>query len=241
MVKILDCTTRDGGHDTNWQFDRAFVSSFVRCLNSSKIDFYEIGYCNSKDCEGKGEFYRCEDSLLDEFAMLKRDFKIGVMVDVSRFSPQYWQKPKNIDFVRIATHPNDISKALKIAEILSESYRIFVQLMEIPNVKEEHYHVLAQWERKDILESLYFADSYSMVLPSQIEQYFCKLYQIGYERVSFHAHNLRGYALENTIKAIESGAYSVDVSLNAMGGNTDASALLKTCGRNCEFYDELRL
>jgi isopropylmalate/homocitrate/citramalate synthase len=42
---------------------------------------------------------------------------------------------------------------------------------------------------------------------------------MGYENISFHAHNKHGLALENTLRAIELGAYSVDVTANGLGNN----------------------
>ena len=49
MVKILDCTTRDGGHTTNWNFDDNFVFALMEKLNNSGVNYYEIGYRNHYD------------------------------------------------------------------------------------------------------------------------------------------------------------------------------------------------
>ena len=35
MVKILDCTTRDGGHIKNWDFSDKFVLNLIDCLEKS--------------------------------------------------------------------------------------------------------------------------------------------------------------------------------------------------------------
>ena len=44
MVKILDCTTRDGGHETKWNFEDVFVNTLMEFLNKSNVSYYEIGY-----------------------------------------------------------------------------------------------------------------------------------------------------------------------------------------------------
>ena len=64
--------------------------------------------------------------------------------------------------------------------------------------------------------------------PNEIEKYFNKMEMLGYKKISFHAHNKIQLALKNTLKAIEHGAYSVDVTLDGIGrdGNLDAVKLL---------------
>ena len=245
MVKILDCTTRDGGHDTNWNFDKNFVESLILCLNKTGIQYYEIGYRNNLDRKNKGEFYYCDPEFLHQFSSIKKGLNIGVMVDTSRFCINDFQDGKKdfADFVRIATHPDKIRITLDYAhELHNKNYKVIVQLMEIPNVNKEHYKILENWEHKEILECLYIADSYSTVTPSEIKTYFDKLKSIGYKRISFHAHDKHSLALQNTLKAIELGAYSVDVTLNGMGKNLDAIKLLEnTTKYNSKYYKELSL
>ena len=228
MVKILDCTTRDGGRSTNWMFKDSYICELIEFLNKNSTDYYEIGYRNNLEKEGKGKFFYCAPETLKFFYSIKGNLKLGIMVDTSRYSISDFSDAKNdyIDFVRIATHPEKIKETLHISqELHKKGYSVFIQLMEIPNVKEEHYEVLSEWENKDILESLYIADSYSTVKPEEIKKYFSKLSEIGYSKISFHAHNGNGLALENTIEAINCGAFSVDVSQNGLGGNLDFELL----------------
>lgn len=231
MVKLLDCTTRDGGFTSNWEFEEYFVLNLIECLNKSKIDYYEIGYRNHNNNEGKGDFYRCDKNLLANFYKNKGEVELGVMVDAKRYNANDFINAQNdyIDFVRIACHPQDIAQALEIAENLHhKGYKVFVQLMEALKIDTIGYIQLFQWTKKDILESLYVADSYGEMVQNNVEEIFNKLRVIGYKNISFHAHNNSGLALENTIKAIDIGAFSVDITHNGIGrgGNLDATKLL---------------
>lgn len=231
MVKILDCTTRDGGHQTNWEFEKKFVLNLINNLCENGVDFYEIGYRNNKDKSGKGMFYNCTSEFLKDFMGFKNNLKIGVMTDTSRFSYDDFPGMKEdcVDFVRIATHPINVEKTLEIAEQLyNKGYKIFIQLMEIPNVEENEYNILKNWKYKHILESLYIADSYSTVKPQDLHVYFNKLRKFGYENISFHAHNKSGLALDNTLEAIKLGAYCIDVSQNGLGGNLSFQEFLNS-------------
>ena len=230
MVKILDCTTRDGGHSTNWEFSDDFVNNHIAKLQKSNVDFYEIGYRNRFDNNGKGRFFYCTKELLRIFCRAKNNLKIGIMTDVSRFSIEDFENAKNdyVDFVRIASHPDRIKDMLDIASKLhNRGYNVIPQIMEIPNVKEKHYEILADYDKKSNFECIYIADTYSKVQPKDIEQYFNILKEIGYINIGFHAHNKHGLALENTLKAIELGVYSVDVTYQGLGDNLDIEKLFE--------------
>lgn len=245
MIKILDCTTRDGGHTTNWDFSDDFAADLITCQNKSNIDFFEIGYRNHIDNENKGRFYKCNPEFLKYFYSIKQNIKLVIMTDAKRFSIKDFpaRDEDYVDFVRIACHPDMIERTLSFAkELYNRGYGVFVQLMEISNVDNSGYSILEQWKDKSILESLYIADSYGVITPEDVEKYFSRLKSIGYEKISFHGHNKTQMALNNTLKAIECGAYSVDVTLNGIGrsgGNLDASVLLEALKRPSEFYRTL--
>lgn len=231
MVKILDCTTRDGGHKTKWNFNEDFVFSLMECLNNSNISYYEIGYRNHYDNEGKGIFYNCTPEFLGKFYKAKGNLELGVMTDTSRYLAEDFQgrDKDNIDFVRIACHPDRIRETLEISKDLhNKGYKVLLQLMEAPNIDEAGYLSLFEFDNKDIFETVYLADSYSTMHPNEIDKYFNKMEMLGYKKISFHAHNKIQLALKNTLKAIEHGAYSVDVTLDGIGrdGNLDAVKLL---------------
>lgn len=247
MIKILDCTTRDGGHNTNWNFSDDFIKNLLDCLNKSNVSFYEIGYRNYLDKENKGKFYNCTPELLQQFYKIKGNIKLGVMTDTKRFSINDFKDKKDdyIDFVRVACHPDKIEETLCIAQDLHrKGYLIFVQLMDISNIEDSGYTVLKKWKNKHILESLYFADSYGTLAPEQIEQYFTKLKSIGYNKISFHGHNNIQMALPNSLKAIELGAYSIDVTLNGLGrcgGNLNAAELFEKLNNfTPEYYNTIK-
>lgn len=222
MIKILDCTIRDGGHVTNWEFEDNYVTDLIKTLNKSGITYCEIGYRNHFDNVGKGKFYNCTPQVLEKFYPLKGNLQIGVMTDIKRFSEKDFpgQEKDFLDFIRIATRPDKIQQTLKTAELLySRGYKIFIQLMDITNIDTKGYIDLFQWQNKSILESLYFADTYGKITPEEVENYYNKFKILGYEKISFHGHNNLQMALDNTLKALNMGAYSVDVSQNGFGRN----------------------
>ena len=51
MFKILDCTLRDGGYYTNWDFSSEVVDSYIQSMNQLPIDYLEVGYRNNPSKE----------------------------------------------------------------------------------------------------------------------------------------------------------------------------------------------
>jgi 4-hydroxy 2-oxovalerate aldolase len=222
MTKILDCTIRDGGHCANWVFSEECIYNLMSTLNQNEISFFEIGYRNFKDREGKGNFYYCTPDFIKNFYGNKGVLNLGVMVDTKRFNENDFINGKEdyVDFVRIATHPERIGETLSIAETLyKRDYTVMLQLMDMTKLTDEHYQILESWSGKNIPKTVYLADTYGTAKTEEVEKHYKKLNNIGYKNISFHAHNHSGLALVNTKKAIELGAYSVDVSQDGIGIN----------------------
>lgn len=232
MTIILDCTIRDGGYTVNWDFDDNFVEELLKSLVQLGITYCEIGYRNHYDIENKGKFYNCSPQMLKEFYEKKGTLLLGVMTDASRYSDEDFAGANEdyIDFVRVACHYNQIKEALDISKRLyDKGYQVFVQLMDVANIDVVGYMELASWPYKNILSSLYIADSLGNFSSEDVESYIAKLKTLGYEKISFHAHNTNGLALENSLKAIDLGVFSIDTTKDGIGrngGNLNMSELL---------------
>lgn len=53
-MKILDCTLRDGGYYTNWDFESSLVDTYLAAVNQLPIDYIEVGYRNLPQDEYMG-------------------------------------------------------------------------------------------------------------------------------------------------------------------------------------------
>ena len=218
MVKIFDCTLRDGGHINKWNFSDECILSTLNTAENSGIDYFEVGY-EMPDCINSAKI------------------KIGIMLDAKNIHPI----SKKADFVRIACYPHEINTAIEAVEdFAQQGFEVFLHLMTAD--KFQDYELLKNWKNKDFLTSIYFADSFGAFMPSDVENIYKKLQDCGFEKISFHAHNNLQLAFTNTIKAIELGAYSVDATAFGMGrggGNLPIELLFKYLGKNNFEYLEL--
>ena len=74
----LDCTLRDGGYYNNWDFDSSTVKKYVQAINSSKIDYVEIGFRSLPSKNFMGSFSYSSDSFISK---LNIKSKIAIMID----------------------------------------------------------------------------------------------------------------------------------------------------------------
>ena len=81
----------------------------------------------------------------------------------------------------------------------------------------------------DLLEALYLADSMGSLKPNMIGKIYYEINRKISTPLGIHAHNNKGYALQNTIAAYQSGATWLDSTILGMGrgaGNAETEILL---------------
>ena len=46
MTVLIDCTLRDGGYYTNWDFPAEAVTSYLEAMKEIDVDYVEIGFAS---------------------------------------------------------------------------------------------------------------------------------------------------------------------------------------------------
>ena len=81
--KVLDCTLRDGGYHTNWEFDDNLVQEIILALDKSDVDYIELGY---KSPLPGGRFKRCDDKFISTLLKdIDYNVQLAFMIDVKDF------------------------------------------------------------------------------------------------------------------------------------------------------------
>ncbi len=221
-VRILDCTMRDGGHLNKWKFNPLNVKASYYAALKSGIDYFEIGYRFPVTTKGLGDFGYCKDDFLFSLFKASDKCKLVVMIDAGKCDSNLFQECKKentpLQGVRVAAYPYELEKAIGLVEDLKDkAYEVFLNLMAASELTGDQYRTLASWKNKNILNAVYFADSFGSFMPSDIPEYLNKLKDTGFERIGFHPHNSLQLAFANTLRAIEEGVSYVDASILGMG------------------------
>lgn len=235
-IEILDCTLRDGGYYTLWDFDNNLVEEYSHLIANLPIEYIEIGYRSINKDGYYGEFFYTPVDTIREFKKNLKEFqKISLMLDakdcndldiLKLFSPVAGL----VDLVRIATNPKKIDHSLEIAKVLkSLGFKVALNIMYLSEIDEKH---IVYQKIRDIdcyIDYLYLVDSYGSMYPDELEKSI-KLFQQNCNVVlGFHGHNNLELAFVNTLKAIECGIKIIDSTILGMGrgaGNLKLELLL---------------
>ncbi len=246
-LTLLDCTLRDGGYYTQWDFAPELVSRYLSACETAGIEFVELGLRNFAKEGFVGPFAYTTDSYLERLE-LPAGLGIGVMVDAKTlltasmpavnavhalFKPSD-QSP--VSLVRVAAHFTEIGQCGDIVGALMDlGYTVGVNLMQASGkpteaIAEQIAAMLAPGHRPDVL---YFADSLGNMDSVEVARIIAALRQHWDGPLGIHTHNNRGLAVANSLSAIAGDVTWIDATIQGMGrgaGNAEIELLLTELG-----------
>jgi len=237
-IKVLDCTIRDGGLMNNHLFTDDFLSAVFRAVNSSGVDYIELGYKADESQFSRSEYGSmkfCSEKDIEKVINGEEvKSKISVMVDIGRVDPSIIpQKSESlIDMMRVASYVKDIDKAIDLAnQIQAKGYEVTINLMAVSHARERELdEALMQVEKESNLDALYLVDSFGALYSEQIS-HLAKKYKslMPTKEIGIHAHNNQQLAFANTIEAIIQNVNYLDGTIFGIGraaGNCPLELLL---------------
>ncbi len=237
-IKVLDCTIRDGGICNNWKFDRAWVRRTFEALQSSGVDYMEIGYRTREgtfDRAKVGEWRFLDEEVLAEVTQAHNGkMKIAAMLDCGKVDPSDI-KPRGstvVNTIRIATYAHQLKEARRLLDrALEEGYETFMNVMAVSTLEPKEVDAFLDELRDSGVHNVAIVDSFGALYPYHIT-HLCHVYQgrLGDKiKIGVHTHNNQQQAFANTIAAIDAGCDFVDATVHGIGrgaGNCPMELLL---------------
>jgi len=233
-MKILDCTLRDGGYYTNWDFSKDLVNTYVSAFNHLPVDYLEVGYRSIMMNEYLGEYFYSPVYILEEIRK-KSQKKIVIILNEKDIRPEHVEKLLRpcvglVDMVRIALDPQQLKRALLLAaEIRKLNFEVGFNIMYMSKWKQDRTFVDEIRFADEVADYFYLVDSYGGVYPNDVRETIDLVRQRTKCKLGFHGHNNLELALINTLTAIECGVDIVDATVTGMGrgaGNLKTELLL---------------
>lgn len=233
-MKILDCTLRDGGYYTSWDFNEKLTDIYFESCNSLPVDYLEIGYRNNPMKHYLGQYFYCPVYLLKEIRE-KSQKKLVIILDEKNVSVANVESlllpcVGLIDMVRIAIDPSSFSRALILAEEIKKlGFEIGFNVMYMSKWKENNSFLDEIKYVGDVADYFYMVDSYGGVYPSDVKDTIDMVRERTDCKLGFHGHNNLELALINSLTAIDCGAEMIDATITGMGrgaGNVKTELLL---------------
>lgn len=241
-IKLLDCTLRDGGYYNAWDFKRELVEKYLAAVDKSGIQCIEVGFRGFPSDKFFGAYAYSSDLYIKSLN-IPQHIEVGVMLNakdvldheegvtsaVAKLFARRNMSP--VDFVRVAI---GFDSALSAERILSElkvlGYDLCLNLMQCAGkdlglIKK----LAAEISKWGMVDTLYFADSLGNMDEQEVSLIVGAIREGWNGKIGIHAHNNKGKALSNTLKALEEGVSWIDSTILGMGrgaGNAQTECLL---------------
>lgn len=235
-IQICDCTLRDGGYYTNWDFNKELVESYFKTVNQIEaITYIEIGYRSLPMNEYLGEYYYCPIHVLNLAKQLCPTKKIAVMLNekdtpIKSVSELLACCKDIVSLIRIAVNPKEIQRAIDLAiEVKKKGFDVAFNIMYMSHWAKDSEFISHLNKLNGIVDYVYMVDSFGGVYPADVKNLLETLKKTINIPIGFHGHNNLELALANTISAIDSGCNIVDSTITGMGrgaGNLKTELLL---------------
>lgn len=233
-MKILDCTIRDGGYYTNWDFPDKVVDHYLSAFNNLPVEYLEVGY-RSKTLNGYlGKYFYCPISVLEDLKA-KSNKKLVIILnekDVRTKDADELLSPIKgiVTMIRMAIDPKNFKRALELAKkVKGLGFEVAFNVMYMSNWKKEKDFIALIPQVDGIVDYFYMVDSFGGVYPKDVRETIALLRSKTKVKLGFHGHNNLEMALANTLVAIEEGIEIVDATITGMGrgaGNLKTELLL---------------
>jgi 4-hydroxy 2-oxovalerate aldolase len=234
-INILDCTLRDGGFHTNWNFDSEVVRNLLKSLDENGVSIIEMGY-KSPNSVDVGEYKICNDTFIKSIINFDINAELSFMIDVKdfikddKFDMILFKKTINhsskspFSYCRIATTFHQLKYINEIiAELKYLNYKVITNLMQISLL---NYTQIKQYIDivKNKVDCIYIADSLGTLESTDIQNIFGK-----HKINGIHAHDNMGLAFSNSLLSLKYGCSFIDSTITGMGrgvGNVKTEQLV---------------
>jgi 3-dehydroquinate synthase len=249
MVKLLDCTLRDGGYVNDWKFTDQQVTECYSACSDAGLDYMEIGFRNRRtesNLRRYGSTFFCTEEFLNK-VITKKGCELAVMVtinefDIGDFVPVSQSRIKMVR-VLMAYHggKNGDDSVLDIKQLkdgivqmhaLSQlGYDISFNLGRIDKVSKSQLEEICYLLSEAPIQYFTVADTYGSITLNDIETLvpYIKNLLPGRIEFGFHAHDNCSNGTSKALHALKFGADIVDGCILGFGrgsGNAKTELLI---------------
>lgn len=237
LPTFLDCTLRDGGYYTAWDFTDRTVEGYLRAAARLPLDIIELGYANLPRTGYFGKYYFLTGSAANHAkSLLREDQRLGIMLDekvvpLESLDHVVGDVADVVNLVRISVAPQRLAFATRLGERLREmGFDVGINVMYLSKYWNAVEDLPGLADAAAVSSCLSLVDSYGACIPEQTAAAVSTLRQLHPETATgFHGHDNLGLAFANSLSAIGAGAAVIDGTITGMGrgpGNTRTEVLL---------------
>lgn len=234
-MKILDCTIRDGGYYTNWDFDQSLITDYCNSMEQLPIEYIEVGYRSIHLKGYLGKYFYCPIYVLEELKRLMPSKKLVIILNEKDIRPEHLEEllipiKSYITLIRMAVDPKNFERAVVLAKaVKSLGFEVAFNVMYMSDWKKDPSFLDLLDGLNETLDYFYMVDSFGGILPNEVKEIVQLVKSKTKVSLGFHGHDNLSMGLINTITALDEGCDIVDATITGMGrgaGNLKTELLL---------------
>jgi len=239
MVKLLDCTLRDGGYVNKWNFGQDVIEAVLAKMFTTNIDIIEAGFIRDVDYDADKAVFsgmKQVDGILKKTRIDKKSHSLATMAEIAHPIPLEKitdAKDTCCDIIRVivwkSKHDEDgneidmLKESFEYCKGISEKgYKLCVQPNRTDQYTDEEFVNMLKLFMQLNPYAIYVVDSWGTMYSNKVIHYMELADKILPKniRIGFHGHNNMMQAFSNAEKIIEYGfdrEIILDASIDGIG------------------------
>lgn len=222
MVKLMDCTLRDGANVVGKGFSAELTDLMLDGLTACKVPVIEFGNAGGVGAYEVAGFTAAEtDETYFNIAKkyLNRGSDLGMFLNAKRFREKNaaLAKENGLTFLRVGADAGDSTISAPVVEAVKKAgLQAYYSLMKAYLLNPDELAAEGKRLEDAGLDEITIMDSAGTMLPEQVAKYTRKLKAAVKIPVAFHCHNNLGLSAANALAAYQNGADILDCGLMGM-------------------------
>jgi len=247
MIKLLDCTLRDGAYINGANFGYETIRGIIKRMQDAKVEIIECGWLKNDPHKIGSSYFHVPDDLKQYLVNKDPNVTYVTMIDWDRYDLDYLTQydGQSVDAVRVVFPRGKAKEGLEVAsKIREKGYRIFCQAANTLGYSDRELLELIDEANKVKPEGISIVDTFGAMYPDDLERILSIFVHNLHPsiKIGFHSHNNQQLSFALTIQFVrrmtEQGReIIVDSSLCGMGrGAGNATTELVTSFLNKKYY-----
>lgn len=205
MIKLLDCTLRDGGYINNWEFGYTKIKNTIADLEASRVDILELGFLkNEKYLKDRTVFHSTKqiETLIPH---KKEGIDYAAMIEVVNPIPLEMLDARTetgIDIIRVIVWKTRRSEKGEVEDALQEGfeyckgivergYKLCIQPARVDQYSDDDFVSMLNLFQKLDPMAVYVVDSWGTQNTGQVTHYIKLADDVLNQNIAvgYHGHN----------------------------------------------------
>lgn len=249
MIKLLECTLRDGGYINNWEFGYDAIKDTIGKLEDTNVDILELGFLKNESYETDRTVFNSVDQITALIPNKKPNIDYAAMIEVVNPIPLSMVADRtadSVDTIRVIVwktkHDKDGNVVGALEEgyeyckgIAEKGYNLCVQPARVDQYTDEEFVAMVKKFENLNPMAIYVVDSWGTQSAEQVMHYV-KLADQNMKpgiAIGYHGHNNLMQAFSTAVTFIHSNIdrdLIVDASVYGIGrgaGNLNVEIFAK--------------